>query len=101
MRKLVPAFFAPLHNSLALPDGGSGGSIEMKEGDVMSRIRMNQRTGTLTISEFVEDKKTGAWHPTLIDATGGNRIPNPEAIRVLRRDSKLRRYLEAWAAQIT
>jgi hypothetical protein len=58
------------------------------------------KDGHLAYSAYVEDKKTGFFHPTLITASDGTRIPNPEAIRVLRRSSKLRRYLELLAAEV-
>jgi hypothetical protein len=64
----------------------------------MKRTRMTKE-GTLSIPEFVEDKKTGHFYGTVLTAADGQQLPNPEAIRVLRRDSKLRRFLEAWAAE--
>ena len=50
-----------------------------------------------SIPGYVEDKKGGGFVPTLIEV-GGREAPNPEAIRLLRRESKLRRLLETWAA---
>lgn len=54
--------------------------------------------GKVSYPAFVEDKKKDCFVSTTIELNGRT-CPNPDAIALLRPSSKLRQFLENWAAR--